>query len=138
MKERRQRSITDIVSGDTIRSQSEIVTRLQRSGFHVTQASVSRDLEEMGIRKRDGVYKLRTGGGFPSSFGKVNVDRSGNSLIVAKCASGLASAFAVHLDSLAIPEIVGTIAGDDTVFIAVKNAASQVAVYRRLKEWLGD
>jgi transcriptional regulator of arginine metabolism len=129
--------ISELISKNVIRSQAEIVTRLRRRGFAVTQASVSRDLEDLGITKHNGKYRLASAGGFGGRFGKVSFVKSGNSLIVAKCASGLASAFAVDLDAQEIGGIAGTIAGDDTVFVAVKTAASQASVYRHLKERFG-
>ena len=137
MKERRQKFIRQAVSSGSIRSQAEILTLLKRKGFDVTQASISRDLEEIGIRKQDGVYALRLWNGFASAFGKVRLETSGDSLIVAKCGSGLASALAVQLDSMHLPEIVGTIAGDDTVFIAMKNGRGQASVFKTLKERFG-
>ena len=137
MKGHRQKFITDMVTSGAIRSQSEIVQRLRKKGFEVTQASVSRDLEAMGIRKQKGVYRTVPLNGMLASIGKVSLQKSGDSLVVAKCDSGLASALAVQLDALKTPEIIGTLAGDDTVFIAVKNASSQSAVFKGLKERFG-
>jgi transcriptional regulator of arginine metabolism len=138
MKERRQKFIKQVITSGSIRSQAEVLKLLRRKGFDVTQASISRDLEEIGIRKQNGVYTLRPANGFSSAFGKVTLEASGNSLVVAKCPSGLASALAVRLDSMLLPDIVGTIAGDDTVFIAVKNAKGQAKVFKKLKEHFGD
>lgn len=138
MKHRRHKFIADMITSGPIRSQAEIVLRLRKKGFAVTQASVSRDLEEIGIRKQKGIYTLDAQNGFTSAFGKVTLERSGSNMIVAGCGSGLASALAVQLDSLQLPEIVGTIAGDDTVFIAVKGTAGQTSVFKKLKERFGD
>jgi len=60
------------------------------------------------------------------------LDTSGDSMIVAKCDSGLASAAAVRIDAARIPEIVGTIAGDDTIFIAVKDSKAQKAALKKV------
>lgn len=120
-----------------MRSQADIVSRLRAKGFDVTQASVSRDLEELGIRKSDGVYSSGALNGLANSFGTVSFEKSGKNLIVAKCGSGLASALAVHLDAMQMKEIAGTIAGDDTIFIALSNAAAQSSVLRSLKERFG-
>ena len=138
MKERRQKFIRQAVSSGSIRSQAEIMSLLKKKSFDVTQASVSRDLEEIGIRKQNGIYTFRPANGFSSAFGKVTLEASGSSLVVAKCRSGLASALAVQLDSMQLSDVVGTIAGDDTVFIAVKNARARIRVLRSLKEHLGD
>jgi transcriptional regulator of arginine metabolism len=138
MKDRRRKFIKEMVVSGSIRSQAEIVALLRKKGFAVTQASVSRDLEEIGIQKRKGFYIVGAQNGFASTFGKVTLGRSGNNLIVAKCGSGIASALAVQLDSMQLTEVVGTIAGDDTVFVAVKNTMAQAKVLKKLKEHFGD
>jgi transcriptional regulator of arginine metabolism len=137
VREERHKLISGLISKSAIRRQAEIVSLLRKRGFAVTQASVSRDLEDLGITKQNGRYRLDSNGGFSGRFGKVSVVKSGNNLIVAKCASGLASALAVDLDAQEIDGVAGTIAGDDTVFVAVKTASSQASVYRHLKERFG-
>src|SRR5215213_7958209 len=124
-KEERHNVLSEMVSASKIRSQADLVKMLRKKGFVVTQTSVSRDLEELGIEKREGVYRLDSDRPSGSVFGPVSLTLSGSNLIVGKCRAGLASAFAVHLDALSLEEIVGTIAGDDTVFIAVGNGRAQ-------------
>jgi transcriptional regulator of arginine metabolism len=68
------------------------------------------------------------------AIGLLGLETAGENLIVAKCESGLASAVAVRIDSAKIAEIVGTIAGDDTIFIAVKDAKSQKAITKKIWE----
>jgi transcriptional regulator of arginine metabolism len=138
LKEERHNVLSEMVSASKIRSQAELVKMLRKRGFIVTQASVSRDLEEMGIEKRDGVYRLDSDRSPVAAFGPVSLALSGSNLIVGRCRSGLASAFAVHLDELSLDEIVGTIAGDDTVFIAVENGRAQKAVHQKLRRRFGD
>ena len=70
------------------------------------------------------------------AFGRVSFTPAGENLIVIKCGSGLASAAAVHIDAAAIPDIVGTIAGDDTIFVAVKGLEEQARVTRSLRNIL--
>lgn len=97
---------------------------LERAGVAATQSSVSRDLEELGVVKHHGHYTLpRTDGA--AVRGLLSLDHAGDSLVIARTVPGLASAVAVQIDAAAIPEIVGTIAGEDAIFIAVRDAKSQ-------------
>lgn len=123
----RQRMIVDIVNVTAINRQSQLVSLLRKNGFVVTQASVSRDLEELGIAKASGVYRLAEAKQ-QSVFGLLTFKPSGDIMIVAQCRSGLASALAVEIDSLNFNGIVGTIAGDDTVFIALSERSVAVNV----------
>jgi len=133
-KTKRQNLILDVISSRRISRQDELVDALRSSGFTVTQASVSRDLDEIGVIKVDGRY-ARAEFDNPSSspFGLASIDTAGDAMIVLKCASGLASAAAVRIDGEEIEEIVGTIAGDDTIFIAVRNAHEQKAALKKLR-----
>lgn len=128
----RQSALLDLIERETISSQWDLARRLSRSGVDATQASVSRDLAELGIAKVNGRY-VNNAGGPNSAFGEVTFALAGNCLIVGRCASGLASAVTVRIDSARIDEIVGTIAGDDTVFIAVKDAPAQKRALERLR-----
>lgn len=131
-KSERQLSILSIIGSVRVSRQEELVRLLRRNGFSVTQASVSRDLEELGIIKIEGIYtepERRLSG---LGLGLFSVEAAGNNLVVAKCQAGLASASAVKIDSAKIKEIVGTIAGDDTVFIAVKDENAQRAVIKKI------
>jgi transcriptional regulator of arginine metabolism len=104
---------------------------LERAGEPATQSSVSRDLEELGVVKHHGHYTLpRTNGA--AARGLVSLDQAGDSLVIARTVPGLASAVAVEIDAAAIPEIVGTIAGEDTIFIAVRDAKSQRAALKEI------
>lgn len=130
----RQRLLLELVSGSQISRQDQLVRLLRRNGYSVTQASVSRDLEELGITKRSGIYRTPLLEPNKPSFGTVSFVSAGKNLIVAKCSSGMASAFAVRIDAVNFPWIAGTIAGDDTVFIAVmknSNDRSLIAVLEK-------
>jgi transcriptional regulator of arginine metabolism len=127
----RQRIIGDIVSATAISRQSQLVSLLRKNGYVVTQASVSRDLEELGIAKVGGVYRLDE----PTPltvFGRLSFRQSGEHMVVARCRSGLASALAVEIDSANFEGIVGTIAGDDTVFIALSDDSTASTLISRL------
>lgn len=129
----RQDALLNLISAERIASQTELAKRLRSRNFDVTQASISRDLDELGIIKAAGIYTVprKTGG---AAFELSSLDTAGESLIVAKCDSGLASAAAVRIDAARIAEIVGTIAGDDTIFIAVKDAKAQKSVMKKIWE----
>ncbi len=125
-----------MIGSSKIGSQSELVTQLKEQGYSVTQASVSRDLDELGIVKLNGCYSQPRKAENDSGFGPVMFDTSGDNLIIGRCASGLASAVTVKIDAAKIHEIVGTVAGDDTIFIAVKNRDDQNNVLKIIAEIL--
>ena len=134
LKAERQEAILKLIGAMRIARQAELVQTLRDHGFEVTQASVSRDLEELGIVKINGAYSQPERVGNAFGIGLINVEMAGDSLIVAKTYAGLASASAVRIDAARIDDIVGTIAGDDTIFIAVKGQKEQRAVIKRLWE----
>jgi transcriptional regulator of arginine metabolism len=133
-KTERQEALLKLISTERIASQAELARRLRSRNFDVTQASISRDLDELGVIKSLGVYTLPRKPQGAAVFGIRSLDLSGDSLVVVKCDSGLASAAAVRIDAERIPEVVGTIAGDDTIFVAVRDARSQRAVMKRIWE----
>jgi transcriptional regulator of arginine metabolism len=132
-KEERQSKIRELIEKGQFHSQGELTTRLTRLGIAATQASVSRDLDEMGVVKVHGVYSLAERNGRASEFGPISLQAVGENLIVAKTLSGLASAVTVQIDSADIPGVVGTIAGDDTIFIAVRDGQSQIKALKQIK-----
>jgi transcriptional regulator of arginine metabolism len=133
-KAERLQTITKLVSTTAVKRQEELLGLLNRSGYSVTQASVSRDLDELGITKVDGRYTLPTTRIDTEGTRTLRLQRAGDNLIVAKCAPGMASAAAVRIDGLNLTEIVGTIAGDDTIFIAVADASDQKTVIKTIME----
>ena len=82
----------------------------------------------------DGHYAIPQSSGGDSVLGQIELNTAGDNLIVGRCASGLASAITVKIDAERMSEIVGTIAGDDTIFIAVKDAKSQAKVLKAVAE----
>ncbi|MEO7672541.1 MAG: arginine repressor [Pyrinomonadaceae bacterium] len=131
-KGQRQSALLDLISSERIASQTDLAARLRSKNFDVTQASISRDLDELGIVKSAGIYTVPRKASRAAEFGLSSLDTAGDSMIVARCDSGLASAAAVTIDAARIADIIGTIAGDDTIFIAVKNAKAQKAVMARI------
>ena len=134
LKTERHEAILKLIGAMRIERQSELVQTLRDHGIEVTQASISRDLEELGIVKLNGAYAQPERSANTFGIGLIGVETAGDNLIVAKTYSGLASASAVRIDAARIDDIVGTIAGDDTIFIAVKGLKEQRAVIKRLWE----
>jgi transcriptional regulator of arginine metabolism len=132
-KSERQTAIRNLIRNGEFHSQTELTSRLAHLGLAATQASVSRDLDEMGVIKVHGIYSLPATNGRTSEYGPVSLQPVGNNLIVAKTLSGLASAVTVRIDSAEIPGIVGTIAGDDTIFIAVRDQKTQMKALDEIK-----
>jgi len=124
-KRERQQQILSLIRVRPVGTQEDLRQLLEKSGVPATQSSVSRDLEELGVVKQHGHYTLpRTNGG--PTRGLLSLDHAGDSLVIARTVPGLASAVAVEIDAAAIPEIVGTIAGEDTIFIAVRDQRSTI------------
>jgi len=123
-KHERQQKILSLIQSKPIGTQHDLRSILEQSGVSATQSSVSRDLEELGVVKQHGHYTLpRTNS--TATHGLLSLDHAGEALVIARTVPGLASAVAVEIDAAAIPEIVGTIAGEDTIFIAVREAKAQ-------------
>ena len=118
--------------------QEELVNELADRGISVTQASVSRDLDELGIVKVNGAYAQPQPRTSALGLGLIAVESAGPNMIVVKTAPGLASAATVRIDTAKVIGIVGTIAGDDTIFIAVKGEKEQKGVVKGLWELFGE
>lgn len=132
-KNERQRKILSLIQARPIGTQADLKGYLERSGVPATQSSVSRDLEELGVLKYNGRYTLPKANG-AAVRGLLGLDISGENLVVAHTEMGLASAVAVQIDAAAIPEIVGTLAGEDTIFIAVTDRKAQRTVMKKVWE----
>ena len=132
-KEQRQNAILKLIGEANLSRQEEFAEYLEKQGFAVNQSSVSRDLDELGIVKVGKHYALPTKSR-TNAFGLSSVETAGDCLIVAKCQAGSASAVAVRIDAAQIAEIVGTIAGDDTIFIAVKSREFQKTAVGKIWE----
>lgn len=139
-KDTRQKKILSLIRARRIGTQEELKELLERGGMEATQSSVSRDLLELGIVKHQGAYRLpqaTNNGAGVGSRGLLSLDMAGDVLVVAKCEPGLASAVAVEIDRAALTEVVGTLAGEDTVFIAVTDRKNQRAVIKKVWEIFG-
>jgi transcriptional regulator of arginine metabolism len=136
-KRERQQKILDLIRAKPVGTQEDLRALLEGAGVAATQSSVSRDLEELGVVKQHGHYTLPRANG-NASRGLLSLDHAGDSLIVAHTFPGLASAVAVEIDAAAIPEVVGTIAGEDTIFIAVRDAKSQRSTVKEIWDLFGN
>jgi transcriptional regulator of arginine metabolism len=146
MKRARQQAIGDVIRQQHIRTQQELVAALREKGYRATQATVSRDVTEMGLLKlpRDGghVYVLPDSGAAVEVSGEqrlagllrdlpIEVHISGT-LLVIRALPGMAHAIAAALDRARWADVLGTIAGDDTVFLACVDAAAVERTRQRL------
>lgn len=132
-KGERQNNILELIQTKQIGRQEELIEMLEAKGFSVNQSSVSRDLVELGIVKAHGFYAVPNKSNY-ASFGLQSLEIAGDNLIVAKTDTGFAAAVCVRIDNAKIPEIVGTIAGEDTIFIAVRGSKEQRIVLKKVWE----
>jgi len=144
-EERNERriAIARLLRENGIERQSELVALLRAEGYPATQSSVSRDLKDMGAVKLKNGYSLpeeETAGNGESLLAVAELVReiraAGANLLVVTTAVGAAQRVAVTLDRIHWPEIVGTLSGDDTVFVATATAAQQRRLRSRLKQSL--
>jgi transcriptional regulator of arginine metabolism len=144
----RHNKIIDLISKNDIETQEELSDRLNEAGFKVTQATVSRDIKELGLIKvmtEDKKYKYSYVNNSDSNVsGKlyilfkqsiIAINKSLN-IIVLKTLSGSANSAASFIDKLNIPEILGCVAGDDTIIIIVKKIEDTDSVVKRLEDLL--
>lgn len=142
----RRRAIARLLSERVVNRQAELVELLRAEGYLATQSSVSRDLRDLGATK------LRSGYTLPKRGEEVEDDdaetlqvvtefvrdihSAGPNLLVVMTAVGAAQRVAVMLDRSGWPEIVGTVSGDDTIFVATQNAGEQRRLKARLRQHL--
>ncbi len=146
MKNTRHSRILEIISENVIETQDDLIARLRDSGYAVTQATVSRDIKQLGLVKtatKDGGYKYTVAKN--DSQGNENKlknimretitgAQSAENIVVVKTLSGMANAAAAAVDSLVGETILGSIAGDDTIFIVVRNAEDAGAFTEYIKD----
>lgn len=136
----RHQLIKQLIRAETVTSQVELAERLGARGFACTQSGLSRDLREIGVLKSRGRYQLpefehedlRYREEIAALF--VEGRPAGPNLLVVETLTGGASRLALHLDRVHWPEVVGTIAGDDTIFVATASKLDQSKILRRLRK----
>jgi len=136
---KRRAAIVKILREQAVARQADLVRLLHKFGHEATQSSVSRDLRELGVLKAGDRYVLlpeiqdQVNGGFDALAGFVReIHSAGSTLTIVKTAVGAAQSVAVAVDRARWPEVVGTISGDDTIFIATHGASQQKKVLQRL------
>ena len=132
MKKRRRQKIMEIIEKESVATQEELVNRLSEAGFAVTQATISRDIRELKLSKvSDGTGRQKytlirnSDEGLEDKYirvlrdGFLSMDMAQNILVI-KTVSGMAMAVAAAIDALRFSEVVGCLAGDDTIMVAVR------------------
>jgi transcriptional regulator of arginine metabolism len=150
MKSRRQAVILELVDREALHSQEVLRRRLHHHGFEATQATISRDIKELGLVKRagDGAYQRpgtetpnpeaaltlleRAAGEFVRSVERVQ------QLVVIRTGRGQAQAMAESLDRASLHEAVGTIAGDDTILVVARGGRAAATLCKRLREFIAE
>lgn len=148
MKISRHAKILEIIERHPTETQEELAEELKKSGYNITQATVSRDIKELKLVKvldENGIYKYASLKEQDSMLSErlvkvfaesvLSVDYAGN-IVVVKTFSGAANAAAETIDVLDFKEMVGTIAGDDTIFILVRNQENVEVIIDRLKKMM--
>jgi transcriptional regulator of arginine metabolism len=142
LKERRQWAITDLIRSRLLTTQEELAEQLSSLGFTATQATISRDLEQLGAVKvrRDGQLGYALPNGSANSGGRLSVvfrdwvrsvEPAAN-FVVIKTPPGSAQLVGFALDQASLTEVVGTICGDDTVFVACRSVTGASALSSKL------
>ena len=150
MKSRRQAAILDLIDREPFHNQERLRRRLRQQGFDATQATISRDIRDLGLVKRaaDGSYQ-RPGAGGPAPETAIpaleraaaeylrSVDRV-QQLVVIRTGVGQAQPLAIALDRAQLSESVGTIAGDDTILVIARGARGAASLLKRLKDYIRE
>ena len=147
MKNERQEKILAIIAASAIETQEQLIASLRKEGISCTQATISRDIKQLRIIKElgpDGVYRYSTTPKpvehtFSAKLNLIfrqcitSVDYAQN-MIVIKTMPGLANGAAAAIDKLNIPEMLGTLAGDDTCFVVLKDTQSAASLCAEIRE----
>ena len=148
MKYKRQSKILEIINAFDIYTQDELADKLGRSGFAATQATISRDIKELKLLKipaSNGQYKYAS-----NSYEEEKADakffnilnetvtniQTAKNLVIVKTYSGMANAAAAAIDMVNFPEVIGSIAGDDTIFLAFAGDENAEAVAQKLSKMI--
>lgn len=142
-REQRRRFILDLLRRERLGSQEELLQRLEAEGYSATQSSISRDLRDLDVAKKGGFYQV-AGAEPAGSTGSlaivqqflVSLKKAGPHLLVLRTLPGAASPVASALDLADLPELAGTVAGDDTVFVATATLSDQQSLVQRLQALL--
>ncbi len=149
MKTRRHAKILELIKEYDIDTQDELLRHLRESGFDVTQATVSRDIKELRLIKslsHTGKYKYSTGGDtggdmstkFHSLFSDAvtSVEAAQNMLVI-KCINGMAQAVCAAMDAAYPQSFVGTLAGENTIFIVCRDSETAASAQEEFRRFIG-
>jgi len=149
MKARRQALILDIVDHEPLHSQEQLRRRLHHNGFDATQATISRDIKEIGLVKRagDGAYQRPGVDTTNPETALAALERAAaeflrrvervQQLVVIRTGVGQAQPLAIAIDRAQLPEAVGTIGGDDTILVIARDARRAATLVKRLEGYAG-
>ena len=149
MKSHRQAIVLEIVEREGITSQEQLRQRLRERGFEATQATLSRDIRDLGLVKRasDGAYRAPGSTAADRAFAETAFEQAVaeylrfveqvEQLIVLKTDIGRAQPLALAIDRASVPEIVGTIGGDDTILVICRSRAEAGTLVQRLRRTAG-
>ena len=138
----RRTQIVDLLRGEEVETQDDLRRKLARRGIHVTQATVSRDIEELGLVKSRSGYHLPEAAEIlapPQPALAIVLKefltdvRQASNLVIVKTRPGNAHSVAVALDANPWDEVIGTVAGDDTIFIATSSSRHAEAIRKRIR-----
>jgi transcriptional regulator of arginine metabolism len=147
MKTRRQTTLLELVDREPLHSQEQLRRRLRLRGFDTTQATISRDIKELGLIKRagDGAYQRPGAEATSPETALTALERATaaflrhvervQQLVVIRTGIGQAQPLAIALDRAQLPEAVGTIGGDDTILVIARGARNAASLVKRLKEF---
>ena len=149
MKKKRHELILKLIEENDISTQLELLERLNANGFDTTQATISRDIKDLRLIKKPGengqsFYAIDKGGSnelmtkYKSIFSHsvISADYAGNTLVI-RCYTGMAQAACAALDSMQWQSVVGTIAGDDTIFVLCRTPQSAEKMSQSINEIVG-
>lgn len=141
-KKRRLEAIGDLIAEQPIGSQGELVNQLRKIGIRTTQSSVSRDLQELGIRRVNGRYVLKPwrevgAGDFEGLLGLIQgVSSAGPYLAIITTSPNAGKMVAEAIDNENWPEVAGTLPGDSKIFLALRSQKDQDALFDRFRVYL--
>ena len=150
MKTRRQAIILELIDREGLHSQEQLRRRLRKRGFDATQATISRDIADLGLVKRagDGAYQRPGADTSNPETALTALERAAaefmrgvdrvQQLVVVRTGVGQAQPLAIALDRAQLPELVGTIAGDDTILVVARGARGAASLVKRLKEYTAE
>ena len=148
-KTKRQRAILALIAARPVRSQEELGNLLEQQGYEVTQATISRDIKELGLVKRagDGAYQRPGVDTTNPETALAALERAAaeflrrvervQQLVVIRTGVGQAQALAIAIDRAQLPEAVGTIGGDDTILVIARDARRAATLVKRLEGYAG-